>query len=567
MVADSVEIVTCHPDDEHARHLTLRSVHGKYLIRMLPKSHPEIRKIGQHGTVFRLHIRASVRTPDVLGAARQWIVIPGCRVSVNIDGNPPEQIGYSSPADALLALLKERDIEADIGPDNSPPKEGQLSKRVRIRERSAEGVTLAYAVSWDNHFREWAFVSGELTSQGEEAERRPLGTCIEGIRVEVNSPGFAAMPVAALANVVGPKAPRTNVARSGLEATAERDGMLSVIYGLYRDHVADELRELQHSRSFSLTWATGEARYLLGPLAFQSRTLPVNRSLFELSLKDLSVLAVEKGSERRSISPSELDSEPEFWTIDCELFRSAELLIREAATSASLSGITGALNLRNFDFPSSLVLCGVRPSDDFGQHAFRNREVDRIILETEQRRVDLRWVTRTDPRRWLSLSDPQYHGSHSRLYEILSRRGPRHRSLLSTFSGIVPIGLVGVTNESAIRALDKFYILPSTPQAEFLSEAATRIKANDRNAMIMLAFLFELTTDAYSYRSAIQDPEHFVQERRSIWENGLNSRDVFRGSFLSEWMRMVERANWNYFDPSVWIRGSEEEDYEVDFPY
>jgi molecular chaperone HtpG len=34
MVADSVEVVTVHPDDEKARRISLRSVHGKYLIRL-----------------------------------------------------------------------------------------------------------------------------------------------------------------------------------------------------------------------------------------------------------------------------------------------------------------------------------------------------------------------------------------------------------------------------------------------------------------------------------------------------------------------------------------------------
>ena len=54
MIADSVEITTCHPDDEHARRLTLRSVHGKYLIRLLDKTDPSVKPLYPHGTELTL---------------------------------------------------------------------------------------------------------------------------------------------------------------------------------------------------------------------------------------------------------------------------------------------------------------------------------------------------------------------------------------------------------------------------------------------------------------------------------------------------------------------------------
>ena len=71
MIADSVEIVSCHPEEELARRLTLRSVHGRYLIRLLDKGSSEPKQIGPHGTIFRLHVRPSVEMHDVLKTAQQ----------------------------------------------------------------------------------------------------------------------------------------------------------------------------------------------------------------------------------------------------------------------------------------------------------------------------------------------------------------------------------------------------------------------------------------------------------------------------------------------------------------
>ncbi len=41
MVADEVQILTVHPEEEFARRLTLPSVVKSYLIKKIPKGHPE----------------------------------------------------------------------------------------------------------------------------------------------------------------------------------------------------------------------------------------------------------------------------------------------------------------------------------------------------------------------------------------------------------------------------------------------------------------------------------------------------------------------------------------------
>lgn len=98
---------------------------------------------------------------------------------------------------------------------------------VHVIERESKGVYLAYAVRWNKFFCEWEFLRGDRFRDSETKLNR-LGTCVEGIRIEFDSPGYIGTSVIAIANVKGLNAPKTNVARSGIEATPERDASTRV---------------------------------------------------------------------------------------------------------------------------------------------------------------------------------------------------------------------------------------------------------------------------------------------------------------------------------------------------
>ena len=93
-----------------------------------------------------------------------------------------------------------------------------------------------------------------------------IGTCIGGIRVESNSPGYTEPYLVALANAHGTDSPKTNVARYELDDSSERDHLLDRIYSLYCQHIKDEINHLRQDAEFSLTWATQEGKFLLYPL-------------------------------------------------------------------------------------------------------------------------------------------------------------------------------------------------------------------------------------------------------------------------------------------------------------
>ena len=349
MIADDVEIITCHPEEEEARHLSLRSVHGKYLIRLLDKEgDSEAHALCPHGTEVRLRLRPSARIDNVLEIARRWIVLPGCKVRVKVDQSDTVDVGYASLSGALLETLMVLGYQA--GPDSiNRSLEDVLDARdgeIRIVERTDGPVTLAYAAQWSSYFQEWSLVDFPTSAQARfhRSGIRDIfvGTCVEGIRVEFGTPGFQGLQFAAIANASGPSAPKTNVARSGIEATAERSSMLRAIYAIYSGHIGNEIALLHEKRGFSLTWAAQEARWLINPL-FIGRTLPQEPGILLEELAKLPLLLVEAEGNRRAVSVRQLHSTDTFWTSESALFYSAEGLIRESASQASLSAIVSAL--------------------------------------------------------------------------------------------------------------------------------------------------------------------------------------------------------------------------------
>ena len=86
MIADEVEVITCVKGGLQVYELFLRSVHGKYLVRILDKHRDApAQKVEDHGTIVRLTVRPSAGEVDVLELGKRWVVMPGCQVSIEID--------------------------------------------------------------------------------------------------------------------------------------------------------------------------------------------------------------------------------------------------------------------------------------------------------------------------------------------------------------------------------------------------------------------------------------------------------------------------------------------------
>lgn len=562
MIADSVEIISCHPEEDQARRLTLRSVHGKYLIRLLDKGSGDPKTIGDHGTIFRLRVRPSVELLDVVKTAEQWIVVPECKVTVQVDDKEAQPVGFSSPTEALRGFLKssELDYHEDSADDSDVSK-----RRIRIVERQQDDVTVAYALVWDRWFKEWSFLTlqsfwrTDLRRFTSEKERSLplLGTCVEGIRIVTDTPGFEGYPIVAVVNVRGQSAPKTNVARSGLEVTPERDAMLGIIYKLYAEHVTTELFELASKRSFSPTWATGETAYLLAPLfgGYKSEATPLSPKLFHEALRAIPCVMVEEKGKRVARSPKELLAEKELWTIDCGLLSSAESLIREVASAASLSALVDALNVSEFKFPDAPVVCGANHRTELVSAVFARKEVDQIKVDPKLRRVDLHWVEKTNPPRWIEL--PAEYRSFAQQFSEGLERGTRGISELPLVPGDGIVATVP-SGEIAVRAFGSLYLTPGTAVAAFARRCIEDLTGKPSNEALIVAVSVlgligqhlasgRAPVDAESVKKSIRNYDRVADHLQ------LSARieDVFD---FSAFATLMMGTNWKSFDTSAWRR-------------
>lgn len=76
-------------------------------------------------------------------------------------------------------------------------------------------VTVAYAIRHLKYLSDWCLFEIDnrwIKKKGE----LPIGTCVEGIRVEFTTPGYKNATILAIANIKNSKY-QTNVARSALE--------------------------------------------------------------------------------------------------------------------------------------------------------------------------------------------------------------------------------------------------------------------------------------------------------------------------------------------------------------
>jgi len=464
MISDEIEVTTCHEDEKQARTLSLRSLHGKYLVRLVEKNSgglPEL--IETHGTKITLRVRPSAELKELNSILNRWIVFPRCKVTAIIDGGTPVSIGFPDPRAALLHELHRlgryvHEEEGSIDPKN---------RAVRVEQRTQGGISLAYAVQWSESFREWTFLT---FMQGRDGKETPLvGNCVEGVRVDFASPGYQDNILISLANASGPKAPKTNVARSGLEVTAERNLMLLAVYKLYCEHVSAEVEKLQTERGFSLTWALGEATWLMDSL-LPSNYRPGHALDYDTLLQECAEvpsIALEAEGSRIGVSPKQLSMYESFWTVDSIFFSSAETLLREIPASVAISQLASNIGTKILVLPPGPYISVQRPHSIAQRLAFQNREVKQIVLRRDQRRVDLRWGHIASPSLWRSAM-PESQDSKRALLPFLAQVAPLIASDPQGFLiGVGNVDLEGFGDELTINSLGRTFIVPGSQYSQY----------------------------------------------------------------------------------------------------
>ena len=207
-----------------------------------------------------------------------------------------------------------------------------------------------------------------------------MGNCVEGIRVDLNSPGFAGTPLVALENAIGHDAPKTTVARLGLERSPEHTEMLRSIYRCYLDHIEKETRALFEERGFAVGWEARTAALIVGQvLHAEDGQEELSARISELHvlteiLESLPLYAVDEGAQLRIVSASELGQHDSFLTIDSDLVRAANVFLMYSPGASGVAELQLASAGQIIEVPDAPVV-HVKPTDEI---------LSRLVLGTSE---------------------------------------------------------------------------------------------------------------------------------------------------------------------------------------
>jgi molecular chaperone HtpG len=547
MVADSVQIVTFHEDETQGRQIHLRSVHGKYLIRLLDKSGPESKEIGRHGTKIVLRMRASAKQVNVLDTLTRWILFPRCKISARIDASSPQIIGFNSPRNAIEDFV-------------ASGQSGLRRDLVTVRERTIGGLTIAFATRYNPHFRDRQFVQNSEHYFSPNRSPPPVGVCIEGIRVEFLSPGF--LPRSGLLAIVdcrGNDAPKTNVARSALESEPERAALATAAFEVYLDEVRHELDRLQAEEGFSLSYAVDQFPFIANSLYV--RTSILSERVVKPSFRKFPMYMVEDDDGRRACSVAELHELKGVWIAESPSMSSLVELLKEATANVTCKQVAEFASFKGAPLPAGPLITNSYLS-----------MIPKMFLETEfeiaelrafeaDRRVDARWVS-SDPEkpRWVNMLELEqrlpvevreaFRGVGRRVRESLGHGPYALRS--SSQKGDVQLGLAdlpmaGLDDCFAVFTAGVMRILPGTPIAEFLTSLY------ERSRTVFLVACLDTLASGYGLvrRESIESAQLKNSFREMISRVG-DATEVDASEFFDAVAKTEERSR--YFNPWSWAR-------------
>lgn len=548
MVADSVQITTCSADDDKARQISLRSVHGKYLIKLLDKV-SERQDIGvwPSGSSVRLTLRPTANIGDILTIAQTWLLFPRCKVLVKIDDNEEIEVGFKSPKQALESYISQPEFLAR-----------RRKATYNVKEVKERGVTLAYVTVNDELFNDWSFVSVNA-SRNELSE--PSGfvgsaICVEGVGVEFTSPGFKNQQLLAIANVVGKGAPKTNVARSALEDTAEYRDSMRTIYKLYSQHITSEVERLSSTTEYSLSRAVEQAPWIALPLT-SSEAEPTNPLYLHEELAHVPFILLEENSKRRSMSLVELGGLATFWTLNSPLTSSVEYFVREAPSDICASVILDHLRDGNSAFPVGITICNFGKSSHVEKAIRKKFEPVAVEADLKARRLTIKWEKVGEKARWVNTADLFWSlfAVDRRLWNILGERGEfgRNREINGIYFSVSDVDVQSLDDFGQFSFNNQFYLHPDSPISKFFKDEWCKGNPTKIQAICAYAFIFGLLR--LGHIRSVNITADMLD--RVITNNGLVAFLDYID--LIPFLEAVNASMIKRFDPFAWKRRDSKE--------
>ncbi len=489
MVADTISIITFSKEegaDEFGRQLSLRSVHGKYLMRLVGATSEEGKRIGSHGTIITIKLRASSKTVDVLGTLQRWIVLPRCRVEFSENGEPPIVIGSLSPKAALEEFIR------------TDPEYSLQSKDIEVISHKEEGLEFAVAMRYSKHYREKTFV--QLSQSGRRIQNRvvpAIGLCVEGIRVDFHSPGAQQSSILTLANCFGPNSPRTNVSRSALDNEASLDKINKIIFDAYLKIVENEIDRLQKVEAFSLSYATNQFPFIGGSL-YQRSAVASNDAF-----ADFPMFIVEQENGRKAVSLNRLLEEGDFWTVESTATDSLMEVLKDVRSEVTAKQVSDRCGFKGEPMPAGSMVTNLRRNwlaQNMVESAFEVGELKASILD---RRLDAKWVQRKENARWTFVTEFSGRDVVQVREELRAQHGRRERfgsglGHWHTFAfAREPIAVAGLDNYIAANVLSVVRLIPGTTISRFFENLP--LSTDDEQIKCLL--YIEALSPALSVRS------------------------------------------------------------------
>lgn len=532
MVANDIDIVTNSEEQSDVNCISLRKVNGSYLLRRINKSEVD-KRIRSHGTMVKLYVRNDVEMSTLETDLRKWIVFPEIPVYLSVSGSKEIRIGYSSPKEVIERYLNDTGRNVD-------------GVKFDVYEETQGNVTVAYAVRHLKYLSDWCLL--EIDSRRiQKKNQLPIGTCVEGIRVEFTTPGYKSSTILAIANIKDSKY-QTNVARSALELDANSE-MLSEIYDIYRKYVQEQMDKLEQL-DYSKSWAISEGGYLMRPLVCDDytnyRVEPTDEGVLTRTLAKIRNIALENDGKRSIVSAEDIYNLSEINIFESKMTEAAEYLLKEIKSNATLNDLIGVVcSEDNFLAKTSNIVCNYDVYNILHQYALSNKEISNIVVSHKQRRIRVTYSMING--RWY-IFDLKNRGVVRKLYI------PKKEFYIE-----------GLVDEIGVKTYGSVIIKSDTQLYDYVVKIIKIfLKEDTEENKIMLEIFLENIFDSNSLESVYaQDAskesvaKHFF-EGRNVRMNAEIMDKIWKKIDLDEFTRVVLSQYYSLYSIDNWIRTEEE---------
>lgn len=524
MVADSIDITTCSPDQDQATIVNLRNLNGNYLVRKLNK-HSIPYDIQNHGTIVTLHVRNDVDMSTLADDLRKWIVVPEVPVYLREDDQEEIRIGYDSLADILKEFLARTGRKVD-------------GVNYTIYETVSGNVNMAFAVRYSNYLCDWELIGTPRHSLewDSDEELLPIGTCIEGVRVEFTTPGYKESHLLAIANIKGSKY-KTNVARSAIELEGNQE-FLTDIYSGYRQYLRDQMTDLR-KRNYSDSWALSECSYLMRSLLGNSldHAQPIDGDVLIRNFADLDCLIVENEGRRQCVSAERVRCLDEINLFDCAMLNAVEWLFKEIRSSASLESVLNVVcEEGNFLRNAKNILCNYDPENMLHQYALQDKKVSYIKVDRDHRRIQLTYSNHVD--KWQKYD--RAYTNQSRLFPLSKREG--------FFVPIDEFGIEGLDNEIGVQVMGNIFLKSDTEICQYIIKTLEKLAAHKQAKTLIDMFISYVSHPSILDTACQQDSQpsvikHIIDDNEDFWN--VVDRKEFSDIVLAKTHLLYSIDNWS----------------------